>query len=57
MNWWVGNWMMQPGDQGSVESNREIDSSTALEVGMVFVTQLYRLQNSDLDNYMTANLC
>lgn len=57
MNWWAGNWMMQPGDQGSVESNREIDSSTALEVGMVFVTQLYRLQNSDLDNYMTANLC
>lgn len=38
MNWWAGNWMMQPGDQGSVESNRETDSSTALEVGMVFVT-------------------
>lgn len=57
MDWWVGYEVMQPGDQGSVESNRETDSSTALEVGMIFVTQLYRLQNSDLDNYMTANLC
>lgn len=30
MDWWVGYEVMQPGDQGSVESNRETYSSTAL---------------------------
>ena len=37
MSGWAGNEVMHPGDQGSVENNRETDSSTALEVGMIFV--------------------
>lgn len=36
MDGWAGNDVMHPGAQGSGESNRETDSSTALEVGMIF---------------------